>query len=125
MSCTTRCAANGQPPSQATQHRRSPAERPIVGRKPQKVSAPAEPVLGPRPTGFRRYEPICGAAEPGRESLISTRNLQLAYELISSLVWQTRRLPEDLIRGSLSMEFSVAWLENQRVILYRHELQFI
>src|ERR1700693_5616862 len=83
MSCTTRCAANGRPPSQATQHRRSPGK--------------------PRPFGFRRYEPICGAAEPGRESLISTRNLQLAYRLISSLVWQTRRLPEDLIRGSLGV----------------------
>src|SRR6202795_3050203 len=77
MSCTTRCAANGRPPSQATQHRRPPAK--------------------PRPSGFRRYEPICGAAEPGRESLISTRNLQLAYRLISS----ETRLPEDLIRGSL------------------------
>ena len=56
----------------------------------------ATEVLKPRPFGFRRYEPICGAAEPGRESLISTRNLQLASGLISS----ETRLPEDLIRGS-------------------------
>src|ERR1700693_5426226 len=84
MRCTTRCAANGQPPSQATQHRRSPGERPLVGREPHEMSAPAEPVLGPRPFGFRRYEPICGAAEPGRESRISTRNLHLAYRLQAS-----------------------------------------
>src|ERR1700693_6247814 len=58
----------------------------------------ATAVLKPRPFGFRRYEPICGAAEPGRESLISTRNLQLAYRLILS----ETRLPEDLIRGSLA-----------------------
>src|ERR1700675_756433 len=62
-----------------------PPSVPLVGREPHdRVRAPAEPVLGPRPFGFRRYEPICGAAEPGRESLISTRNLQLAYRLQAS-----------------------------------------